>query len=51
MDNIPSRYEGTILISLVSLSDNTLKDKIVHLRGKLGDLQNQRRKKLSMETI
>ena len=40
-----------IKIFLIPLLYTTLKDAFVHLRGKMGNLPNQRRPKLAMGTI
>ena len=43
MDNIfPSPSEETILIALVFLSDNTLKDDFFNIGGNVGNLPNHR---------
>ena len=43
--------EESMLIKLVNLSYNTIKDAFEHLVGKLGDLTNQIREKLTREII
>ena len=51
MDNISPPYEETTLVTHVSLSANTLKEAVLHLRDKLGDLWNQRRPTVATEII
>ena len=51
MDNILSPSEDTMIVALVPLSANTLKDSFVHLRGNLGDLPNQRMPTVATEII
>ena len=40
-----------MFIEIINLSSKTLKDTFVHLRGKLGDIQNQRRPTVDREII
>ena len=51
MDNILSPSEIIMLIALVSLSANTLKDAFSHLGDNLGNLPNQRRLTVATEII
>ena len=51
MDNIPSPSEETMLVALASLYSNTLKDSVVCLGGKLGDLPNKRRSTVVTDII
>ena len=48
---LSSPTEESILINQVNLSSNTPKEYFSHIRGKLGELPNQRRETLSRDII